>query len=232
MESGAFYDSWTLTTGVDTTESLSKGFAHVLAKLNCPSPGAGGVECLRSKNTTEVFAAGDTRELGGHWVPSIDGVDLPVAGPVLASKGTIAPVPVFAGYVAEDISTMVCCLERCTRAEFESCAASTYSLTKEEAAELSSLYADDVIPPGATGTQWDWAAKHAGADQWAGCPARRIVRWATQAGHEGFYYRWSHTAYNPADGGAPGHAHHALEQPFVFHVLAETPEELKEDGGK
>lgn len=27
-------------------------------------------------------------------------------------------------------------------------------------------------------------------------------------------------------------AHHANEQPFVFHVLSETVEELKEDGGK
>lgn len=98
MESGAFYNSFTLTTGVETTEALRPSFTRVFEKTKCPAPDAGGVECLRQKSTMDVFAAGAIRE-DGLWAPSIDGVELSAPGPVLAANGTLAPVPVFAGYV-------------------------------------------------------------------------------------------------------------------------------------
>lgn len=226
MESGAFYDSWTLTTGVSTVADLNKEFDAMLKKVGCDSTGSDGVACLVGKPTQDVFRA------TGRWTPSVDGVELPAPGPVLASKGTLARVPTFAGYVSEDISTMACCGENCTQLEFTMCAKMTYSLSEAEATEMTTLYSDEMVPPGQSGSKWFWAAKHAGADNWAGCPARRMARWTTANGQKGYYYRWSHTAFNPADGGEPGHAHHALEQPFVFHVLSETAEEIAEDNGK
>lgn len=30
-------------------------------------------------------------------------------------------------------------------------------------------------------TAWFWAQKHAGADAWATCPARRLARWNTDS---------------------------------------------------
>ena len=81
-------------------------------------------------------------------------------------------------------------------------------------------------PPGATA--WHWAIKHAGSDAWATCPARRMARWYGAIGQPAYWYYWTHIPDGPNGNGG---AHHACEQPFVFHVLAETPAELKEDGG-
>jgi carboxylesterase type B len=225
MESGAFYDSWTIGTGVATVAQLKLQYEALVNKVGCNTE-PDRVGCLVGTPAADVFKASP------QWTPVVDGAELPAPGPVLASRGTMASVPTFAGYVAEDISTMVCCLEECTKEKFSHCAKTTYSLTAAEAAEMTALYSDEQVPPGANGSQWFWAAKHAGADNWAGCPSRRIARWSAAKGQQSFFYRWSHTAYNPADGGAPGHAHHALEQPFVFHVLNETAEEVHEDGGR
>jgi hypothetical protein len=48
-------------------------------------------------------------------------------------------------------------------------------------------------------------------------------------GQSAYWYYWTHV---PDGRNGCGGAHHANEQPFVFHVLSETPEELKEDDGK
>lgn len=45
-----------------------------------------------------------------------------------------------------------------------------------------------------------------------------------------FLYYWSYAPKGP-NGQYPKLAHHACEQPFVFHVLNETKAELAEDGG-
>jgi hypothetical protein len=37
--------------------------------------------------------------------------------------------------------------------------------------------------------------------------------------------------YVPSGPNGESLAHHSVEQPFIFHVLSETPEEKKEDGG-
>eukprot|EP00038_Savillea_parva_P027811 m.61593 g.61593 ORF g.61593 m.61593 type:complete len:579 (+) comp8036_c1_seq1:123-1859(+) len=229
MESGAFYDSDTLTDGPPTVASVRQNFLSLAKRANCSTDHQSVVACLVGKPALNVFQAATQ---GDSWTPTVDGADLPAPGPVLAAKGTLAPVPVFAGYVAEDISDMRCCGPNGTEDTFVKCAVSTYGISEMDAHILADLYRNDVLPPGVNGTRWYWAAKHAGADSWGGCPARRIVNWVTQHGHNGYFYRWSHTPYNPADGGAPGNAHHALEQPFVFHVLNESAEELKEDKGR
>lgn len=72
--------------------------------------------------------------------------------------------------------------------------------------------------------------RHAGADAWAGCPSRRVARWFSRAGHAAYWYKWSYAPEGP-NGEYPKLAHHACEQPFVFHVLNETEEESKEDKG-
>jgi len=40
------------------------------------------------------------------------------------------------------------------------------------------------------GTKWYWMEWHAGADEQAGCPARRLARWATRAGNPVHLYYW------------------------------------------
>jgi hypothetical protein len=50
-------------------------------------------------------------------------------------------------------------------------------------------------------------------------------------GHAAYFYRWTYAPKGP-NGKYPSLAHHACEQPFVFHVLSETAEQAKEDGNK
>lgn len=78
-------------------------------------------------------------------------------------------------------------------------------------------------------TDWYWAIQHAGSDAWGGCPARRMAQWYRKLGQPAFWYYWTHVPDGP--NGNRG-AHHACEQPFVFHVLQETAAEMAEDGGK
>ena len=77
-------------------------------------------------------------------------------------------------------------------------------------------------------SNWYWAIKHAGSDAWGTCPARRIAQWYTRIGQPAYWYFWQHVADGP---NGCGGAHHANEQPFVFHVLSETPGENQEDKG-
>ena len=72
----------------------------------------------------------------------------------------------------------------------------------------------------ADASNWYWAIRHAGSDAWGTCPARRIAQWYRDVGQDAFWYYWVHVADGP---NGCGGAHHALEQPFVFHVLNETP---------
>merc|ERR1712039_92462 len=92
------------------------------------------------------------------------------------------------------------------------------------------LYSNDA-PSVGDYSPWYWAAQHAGADQWSGCYARRTAEWVTRAGQKAYFYRWTYAPKGP-NGAFPRLAHHAVEQPFVFHVLSENAEEIKEDGGK
>ena len=56
-------------------------------------------------------------------------------------------------------------------------------------------------------------------------PARRAVVWTRAARQPAYLYYWT---YVP-DGPNGGSAHHACEQPFVFHVKEESPAEAAED---
>ena len=45
-----------------------------------------------------------------------------------------------------------------------------------------------------------------------------------------YHYYWSYVPAGPG-GTYPQGAHHAIDQPFVFHVLNETDAQVVEDGG-
>ena len=87
---------------------------------------------------------------------------------------------------------------------------------------------DDAADHVGDASDWYWAIKHAGSDAWGTCPARRIANWYREIDQEAYWYYWQHVPDGP---NGCGGAHHANEQPFVFHVLSETPEENKEDKG-
>lgn len=228
MESGAFYN------GRDEphVEDQRKSYLDFVARVGC-SPG--NVTCLLWAPALELLKASMAVN---NWEPVVDGVDLVMPGSVLAMGGKLAPVPVLAGSVSEDgmgdgIPQPPCDPTNCTEADFSSWAASAWGFDKEQIKTFAKAYRHE------EGTaswrywkysRWYWLMEHAGADQWSGCPARRTASWATRAGQKAYYYRWSY-APRGKNGAFPSLAHHACEQPFVFHVLSETPQQLADDGG-
>jgi len=163
----------------------------------------------------------------------VDGVDLTADGVYLAAQGKLAPVPILVGSVMEDINIIGtnCKPAECSEKDFRSLLKdSGLNTTEVDAAVLA--YADEQVRPGNKSyTKWWWAERHAGADAWGMCPARRLARWATAAGQPAYWYYWTY-APKGINGKFPDLAHHACEQPFVFHVLSETSAEHGEDQGK
>ena len=116
----------------------------------------------------------------------MDGVDLTDQGPTLAARGEIAPVPVLVGSVSEDINRggMNCQPDKCTEGDFRQWAGNKekgWGFNSSEVERIVRLYSDEQPKAGGNHTKWAWAEAHAGADQWGGCPARRLARWVTRA---------------------------------------------------
>lgn len=154
----------------------------------------------------------------------MDGEDLTEQGVALAIAGKLAPVPIFVGSVAEDLTRLHarCNPTECSRSDFLSAARQAVS-EEADAEAVTGLYEGETRRP-TRGSAWYWAIQHAGADLWATCPSRRMARWYSKIGMESFWYFWSYIAEGQYT------AHHSTEQPFVFHVLSETPAQLREEG--
>ena len=225
MESGAFYDGTNTPTLVESEPRWTK----FVRKLGCEGA-ADRLACMVALPADAILNETDAR--GEVWSnPVVDGVDLAASGPELAEQGRLAPAAVFAGGVEEDISTFdsSCSAEACTRGDFVH-AAVAFGFEEAEAEQLASQYADDPIRPGRTAAQrWAAAIQHAGADGWSNCAARRVVRWYARLQRPAWWYKWS---FVPAGPNGRALSHHSVEQPYVFHVLSETREEQREDGGK
>lgn len=230
LESGAFYN------GLDepTVDSQKDQFLRVLRRVGCTERDA--VSCLTNAPALMLLNASIAE---GSWNPVIDGVDLVDAGVRLAMQGQVAKVPVLVGSVSEDgldVNDPGCLGTECSEEDFRTWARSAFAgeigrnFTNSEVDRMAELYGNDV-PAVGNFTNWYWAIQHAGADQWSGCFARRTAKWMTDAGQDAFFYRWTY-APKGVNGQFPKLAHHACEQPFVFHVLSETAAELQEDGGK
>ena len=111
MESGAFYDG--LSTA--TTKSQVQSWKQLVKFLNCSNPTStshSDVDCV--VHAPKLALVDANKKIGG-WSITVDGVDLVAPGPVLASRGHLANVPIFAGaggahwpqYDAESGVTMV-----------------------------------------------------------------------------------------------------------------------------
>ena len=230
MESGAFYDGKATPTVADRKPAWDK----YVAAAGC-AEAADAAACLVALPADALLNLTARKGgWGGQWDnPVVDGVDLLAPGPELAAQGWIAKVPIFAGGCSDDINVFEgrCKGDRCGRANFEA-VARRYGFDEAQAEALAGLYAADGAPADDATTDaavdWSRAIAHAGADAWANCPARRVARWYAAAKQPAWWYLWSYVPLGP--NGAAG-AHHAVEQPFVFHVLNETVEQRKEDGG-
>eukprot|EP00755_Sulcionema_specki_P025530 Sspe_Gene.83536::Locus_54800_Transcript_1_2_Confidence_0.667_Length_1833::g.83536::m.83536/K03929/pnbA; para-nitrobenzyl esterase len=216
MESGAFY----MGNG-STVAEREEVYAKLLKGSGCST-----VQCLLALSAPAVLNLTGTANLG----PTIDGVDLVEPPPELASRGHLAPVPVVVGSVSEDIvpHRITCNQQTCSRSDFTTWAAEQWGMTPSTAERFADLYSDE--PAITPGSKWYWAQRHAGSDNWAWCPARRMARWVTANNHAAYTYYWQYAPMGPS-GVYPNLAHHACEIPFVFHVLAETPEQEAEDHG-
>ena len=158
------------------------------------------------------LAAADTDRA---WaLPVVDGAELAAPPVTLAQRGTLAPVALLAGGTTEDISAFAapasCSIgagsaspsavtaesaataSSYTRGDFLG-AAIDFGFDDAEAERLAELYSLDAPRPGAGATErWAWAIVHAGADGWANCVSRRLLRWAADRGERSLYwYRWS-----------------------------------------
>jgi carboxylesterase type B len=191
---------------------------------------------------------------GGYgWRPVIDGAEMTDMVPTLAYKaahhlsgGQLAPVPILIGSTREDLGGVdgaavppappdtppappPCAPTECNEADFQGWGRSL-GFDPPTLARFVSVYDNNesghpAEPVGAT--QWYWAFQHANSDASRACPARRMARWATQAGNKAFLYYWT---YVPDSVGMCGHgACHSCEIPFVFHVLSETLAEQRQD---
>jgi hypothetical protein len=226
MESGAFYDGRFEQT-VEDARTVYLDFAR---RLGCHPE---NVTCLVGTSADEVLAASIAIS---NWHATVDGVDLPMPAAMLAMNGRLAPVPVLAGATSEDAARetspkIQCSPTKCSEDDARSWFGSGWNFSHEETDEFIQAY-DEEVPTNNSGnyTSWYWAMQHAAGDEVHGCMARRAVAWATKAGQKAYFYRWSYTPQGP-NGAFPYLAHHAVEVPFVFHVLSETPEENQESGG-
>merc|ERR1712232_185219 len=214
MESGGFPDA----TSVHDKEH---SFSTLLSNAKCVN-----ISCLISLSAEALLKLDNST-----WAPVVDGVDLVDAGTKLAKQGRLAPVPVIVGSVMEDGGeTLSCDPWACAESNFVMEAKLQWDLSEYEAVNLAHLYADEQSRPGGNFSKWYWAYKHASVDQHATCRSRQSARWVTAAGQSAYWYYWTYPpmGYN---GRYPKLAHHACEQPFVFHVLSETPAELADDKG-
>lgn len=225
MQSGAFYDGLEQKAVADQEGE----FSNLLRTANCSS-----VSCLLSipaEDLLELALVSATRTM--VWVPVVDGIEMTAPSVVLAQQGHLAPVPILVGSVMEDAAdgTPVNCQPSlCNEGDFRGWVMAS-GANGSEAERAVRLYADETERPGGIGhTKWFWAEKHAGADSWATCPARRLVRWTSEFGQRAFLYYWTYIPKGP-NGRYPELAHHSVEHPFLFHVLAETPAEAAADGG-
>eukprot|EP00463_Aulacantha_scolymantha_P005709 TRINITY_DN7091_c0_g1_i1.p1 TRINITY_DN7091_c0_g1~~TRINITY_DN7091_c0_g1_i1.p1 ORF type:complete len:189 (+),score=31.70 TRINITY_DN7091_c0_g1_i1:227-793(+) len=123
-----------------------------------------------------------------------------------------------------------CHPKECNETDFRKWA-NSWGFNGTEVERFVQLYSDEIPRPGGDYTKWYWAEKHAGADAWGTCPTRRFVQWVTNGKNNAFWYYWTYIPKG-INGRYPQLAHHACEQPFVFHVLSETPAQIKDDGGK
>eukprot|EP00928_Gymnodinium_smaydae_P043134 TRINITY_DN28969_c0_g2_i1.p1 TRINITY_DN28969_c0_g2~~TRINITY_DN28969_c0_g2_i1.p1 ORF type:complete len:554 (-),score=61.42 TRINITY_DN28969_c0_g2_i1:239-1900(-) len=232
LESGAFYEGWK----PKTVQSQRALYLRVLQHAGCCVKD--GPACLVAASTTRLLNASLAE--GMKFGPVVDGVDLEEPGVELAMQGKLAPVPILVGSVSEDglddpVQDVKCSGELCSEADFRFWIKTAFEkkvgrpFSELEVSRLVKLYGDDSLRAGIF-TRWYWAMQHAGADEWAGCYARRTAAWATAAGQSAFFYRWTYVPRGP-NGAFPSLAHHACEQPFIFHVLAETSKQKAEDGG-
>eukprot|EP00929_Paragymnodinium_shiwhaense_P037351 TRINITY_DN19915_c0_g2_i1.p1 TRINITY_DN19915_c0_g2~~TRINITY_DN19915_c0_g2_i1.p1 ORF type:complete len:563 (+),score=55.45 TRINITY_DN19915_c0_g2_i1:142-1830(+) len=231
LESGAFYDN----PYAPTVESRRYLFEDTKRHLGCKE--GDSVACLLALPAQRVLQV--TLLQGAEaFGPVVDGVDLQTDGWRLANEGKLAPVPILVGSVSEDgsVSNLNCKFTDCTKHDFKVWAKRAFlntgirELTEQEIELLVALYGDDEPVEAGTYSRWYWAAEHALADQWSGCMARRTAIWATKAGQRAYYYRWTY-APKGVNGHFPQLAHHGVEEPFIFHILSETPAEVVEDGG-
>eukprot|EP01045_Picozoa_sp_COSAG04_P022107 COSAG04_NODE_2453_length_4093_cov_4.621933_5_plen_204_part_00 len=61
------------------------------------------------------------------------------------------------------------------------------------------------------------AIKQAGADAWAACPARRMVKWAAAAGQPAYRYLFSHVPDGRHNGAPYNEASHGCDNHMLFH---------------
>lgn len=226
LESGAFYEG----PDAPTVASQQSAYEQFLQQTGCET---GRVACLVSAPASALLKA----SMGvDDWTPVVDDVDLTEPGVALAMAGKLAPVPVLVGSVSEDgmptgVAGPSCQGDLCTRNDFVQWVhAAGWNFSASDVNDLALLYADDKPAKAGNFTNWYWGMQHAGADQWSGCYARRTAHWVTRAGQQAYFYRWTYAPLG-SNGAFPKLAHHAVEQPFVFHVLSETPAELRDDGG-
>jgi carboxylesterase type B len=254
--SGAFYEGAHATT----VASQEPSYRAVLDNLSCADAAcleAASTADVLAANAAVTDRHGTVHARFG---PTVDGADLTANGVVLAAAGKLAPVPIFVGSTREDLGfarfgaqlpplpagrPAPAPAPKCPSAVLDtgdglSCSETDFSawgtsmgFEGEILQQFVDVYRDEAglengSPPTPAGaTSWYWAIKQAGADAWGTCPARRLARWAQAAGQRAYWYYWT---YIP-DGPNGGTAHHACEQPFVFHVLDESAAELAEDAG-
>ena len=228
MESGAFYAGMECPT-LASSDPKWKAYVAAAGCAHATDP----TECVVALPADAILNLTDRGWGNEPWdSPVIDGIDLVAPGPTLAAEGKVAPVPILIGGVEEDISAFDDSPHYpCTRDDFVK-VARDYGFTEAEADALAGQYATDPLRPGRDPDQlWCDRIHHAGADAWSNCPARRLADWYRVKQQPAWWYKWSYVPNGP-NGAQGGHlAHHSVEQPFIFHVLAETDEERKEDKG-
>lgn len=239
MESGAFYPlgshlpgdhshSLGPTPGNITVAQQKDKFTALMKTGNCSD-----IDCLLDLDEGKLFSvqyrALHTEQgnpLAGMWPwePTIDGVDLLEAGPVLAERGEIAPVPVLVGSNMEDVSiipfTWKCDPDTCSEEDFWRLLVNAWGFNQTDANRLLKLYSNEGSRHFSNATKWYWAAWHAGTDASMTCSSRRMAGWAAQAGQRAFWYYWTYAPVK-LDGHPklpPGGACHGCEIAFVFHA--------------
>jgi para-nitrobenzyl esterase len=206
-ESGAALSETRPVASLAQSEETSTRFAQMAF-------GTTSIEALRSKPAAEILeAALKAKEV--HFSINVDGYFLPESPVAIYSAGKQAPVPLLAGWNADEGSA---------RAVFGDKAATAANLQ----AELRRLYpqdADEAIKlyPAHTDEQAKRAAEELTRDRGVGSTMWKWLEWQRKAGGAATY-RYEFDRARPSPPGAAGpdlepRAYHSAEIEYVFSML-------------
>lgn len=199
MESGPVAADWVaqeMKVANVRLEGLTKA-------VGCSATGADALrDCLQSKNTSEMFTAGNNLPAGDSlvdWAPVIDGVTLVKHPRDCAAAGEVAKVPILLGTNKNEGTLFTSIDKAASQTDYTNWISKCFSRYGHGKKGLEAAVAAAYPCTNYTATKYGsacfWASSDLLGDYAMTCAARRSARWLTQGGQN--------ATGNATSGGAP-----------------------------